>query len=100
MKYITIEQAVAAVRSFLDRSKGQQVYPSAPYWVGRIVDAIRALPPAEPTEEDVERVAAVIFNKVQVMSHRDYQAQDGYDGWRTVARAAIAAMKQPGGRER
>lgn len=51
MKYITIEQAVAAVRSFLDRSKGQQVYPSAPYWVERIVDAIRALPPAEPTEE-------------------------------------------------
>lgn len=49
--YITIEQAVAAVRSFLDRSKGQQVYPSAPYWVERIVDAIRALPPAEPSDK-------------------------------------------------
>jgi hypothetical protein len=42
---------VAAVLSFLDRSKGQQVYPSAPYWVERIVDAIRALPPAEPSDK-------------------------------------------------
>jgi hypothetical protein len=87
---ITIEQAVAAVRSFLDRSKGKQVYPSAPYWVGRIVDAIRALPPAEPTELDVCRVGDAIAWKM-----RDVRATP-----LDLARAAIAALKQPGGKER
>lgn len=90
---ITIEQAVEAVNRCTQAAGGLAVEDDV---LDRACAALRSMPPAEPTEEDVERVAAVIFNKVQVMSHRDYQAQDGYDGWRTVARAAIAAMR--GGR--
>lgn len=91
MPLITIEQAVAAVRSFLDRSKGQQVYPSAPYWVERIVDAIRALPPAEPTEEEVERVTDALLPRHDYGDRKEAEED---------ARAACAAMKQTSGKER
>lgn len=99
---ITIEQAVEAVRSFLDRSNGQQVYPSAPYWVERIVDALRALPPAEATEEEVERVARAIYGGYWGQFATRYENEDRVlrTNCENAARAALAALKQPGGKER
>lgn len=86
MPLIDVEQAVEAVEEIESRWPGPLV---AMIPKRDAIIALRALPPAEPTAEEVERVRRVIADS------RDL-------GWgeAKTARAAIAAMKQNGGKER
>lgn len=98
---ITIEQAVEAVRKHGCRDPVHNGPCEA------IIAALRAIPPAEPTEEEVERVAMAILAEAHYEGSEQAAQMDlgemprmQYARWIRMARAAIAAMKQPGGKER
>lgn len=85
-RLITIEQAVEAVERVHAEAEAGDGCFSRP----DLIAALRAIPPAEPTEEEVGRVTKAVFDNCVITK----------EGCRKIARAAIAALKQPGGKER
>lgn len=98
MPLITVEQAVQAVERVARRPDSVADF----VWLSDAVDALRALPPAEPSEAEVERVARAVYTEDEVMEcltpesrvQWDALTNDWRDHWRNIARAAIAAMRK------
>lgn len=100
---ITIEQAVEAVRTAIPDAGDIWQDPIDGVHAMRMaaIAALRALPPAEATEEEVERVARAVYTEDEVMECLTPESRVPWDAltddwrnhWRTVARAAIAAMR-------
>jgi hypothetical protein len=84
---ITVEQAVAVVNSVYKRACHSRDY---------IIHGLRALPPAEPTAKEVERVARALYEVDKREGDCEWNELDDEgvrDDYRPMAEAAIAAMR-------